>query len=85
MLVERRRDVARKAIDALKHVNAPILGAVLNRIPRTTSDYYYYYHYYEEREGRAGRRMDATSPLVAAKGPKRSVSGRERAVRSPES
>ena len=57
-----RRDSARKAIDALKHVNAPILGVLLNRMPRSSADFYYYYHYYEEREGRSSRRSDAKSP-----------------------
>lgn len=60
-----RREVARKALDALKHVNAPILGVLLNRMPRSASDYYYYYSYYEERDGRSSRRSATSSPAVA--------------------
>ena len=71
-----RRDMARKALDALKHVNAPILGVLLNRMPRSASDYYYYYHYYEEHEGRSSRRSDAKSPVVATKSARKSFLNR---------
>ena len=71
-----RRDIARKAIDALKHVNAPILGVLLNRMPRSAADYYYYYHYYEEREGRSSRQSDVKSPAVAAKSGRKSLLNR---------
>ena len=71
-----RRDMARKALDALKHVNAPILGVLLNRMPRSASDYYYYYHYYEEHEGRSSRQSDAKSPVVATKSARRSLLNR---------
>jgi polysaccharide biosynthesis transport protein len=80
-----RRDIARKAIDALKYANAPILGAVLNRMPRTTSDYYYYYHYYEDRENRGERRVDPTSPAVAVRSAKRSFLSRGHAVEPTDS
>ena len=39
-----RRDLARKAIEALKQVNARVIGVALNRIPRR-SGYYYHYRY----------------------------------------
>jgi polysaccharide biosynthesis transport protein len=39
-----RRDPARKACEALKQVNAPVIGVTLNRMPRG-GDYYYYYRY----------------------------------------
>jgi len=71
-----RRDIARKAIDALKHVNAPILGVLLNRMPRSAADYYYYYYYYEEREGRSSRRSDVKSPVVGAKSGRKSLLNR---------
>jgi len=71
-----RRDMARKALDALKHVNAPILGVLLNRMPRSAADYYYYYYYYEEREGRSSRRSDVKSPVVGAKSGRKSLLNR---------
>ena len=79
-----RRDSARKAIDALKHVNAPLLGVLLNRMPRSSADFYYYYHYYEEREGRSSRRSDAKSPVVAAKGARKSLLNRGRTTEPTE-
>jgi len=39
-----RRDPARRAIEALKQVNARVIGVTLNRIPRS-SGYYYHYRY----------------------------------------
>ena len=39
-----RRDPARKALEALKQVNARVIGVVLNRIPHS-SGYYYHYRY----------------------------------------
>lgn len=38
-----RREMAGRAVDALKHVNARIVGVVLNRMPMRGSGYYYYY------------------------------------------
>lgn len=37
---------ARRAVDALRQVNAKILGAVLNRVERKQQGYGYYYSYY---------------------------------------
>ena len=37
-----RRDLARKAIEALKQVNARVIGVALNRIPRRSGHYYRY-------------------------------------------
>jgi succinoglycan biosynthesis transport protein ExoP len=73
-----RRDIALKALDALKHVSAPILGALLNRIPRSAADYYYYYYYYEDRKARSTRRSDTQSPVVAAKSARKSFLNRQR-------
>ena len=39
-----RRDVARRAVEALRRVNARVLGAVLNRMPLQGEGYYYYYY-----------------------------------------
>ena len=79
-----RRDTARKAIDALKHVNAPILGVLLNRMPRSAVDYYYYYHYYEEREGRSSRRSNAESPVLATKDARKLLLNRGRTTEATE-
>lgn len=56
-----RREVARRALEALRRVNARVVGALLNRMPlRGGGSYYYYYyyyyygHYYSE-DGRDGR------------------------------
>lgn len=42
------KDLAKKAVESLKQVNANIIGAVLNNIPISKqSNYYYYYGSYE--------------------------------------
>ncbi len=40
-----RREVARRAVEALRRVNARVVGAVLNRMPLQGDGYYYYYYY----------------------------------------
>lgn len=40
-----RREVARRAVEALGRVNARVIGAVLNRMPLQGDGYYYYYYY----------------------------------------
>jgi capsular exopolysaccharide synthesis family protein len=41
-----RRDVARRAVEALTRVNARMVGVLLNRMPKSrVGDYYYYYNY----------------------------------------
>ncbi len=40
------REVAQRAIEALRQVNARTVGIVLNRLPSKGSGYYYYYHYH---------------------------------------
>lgn len=40
-----RREAARRAIEALRRVNARVVGAVLNRMPLQGDGYYYYYYY----------------------------------------
>ncbi|OPA80018.1 capsular biosynthesis protein [Paenibacillus selenitireducens] len=44
-----KKDVALKAKASLEHVNAKIIGAVLNNINRNESDSYSYSYYYGER------------------------------------
>ncbi len=41
-----RREIARRAVDGLRQVNARVVGALLNRMPTRGSGYYYYYYYY---------------------------------------
>lgn len=42
-----RREVARRALEALRRVNTRVIGALLNRMPlRGGGSYYYYYYYY---------------------------------------
>lgn len=52
---ETRREIARRAVEALRRVNARIVGAVLNRMPLQGDGYYYYYYnygyYYSAEEG----------------------------------
>lgn len=40
------REIAKKSVASLKHVNANIIGTVLNKIPITKQNKYYYYNYY---------------------------------------
>ena len=42
-----RREVARRAVETLQHVKAPIVGALLNRVPTRGNRYYYYYYGYD--------------------------------------
>jgi capsular exopolysaccharide synthesis family protein len=39
-------DLARAKLDALGNVELPIVGAVLNALPKSAPDYEYYVHYY---------------------------------------
>lgn len=41
------KDLAKKAVESLKQVNANIIGAVLNNIPVSKQSNYYYYRSYE--------------------------------------
>jgi capsular exopolysaccharide synthesis family protein len=40
-----RREMARRALEALRRVQGRVIGAVLNRMPTSGSGYYYYYQY----------------------------------------
>lgn len=80
-----RRDVARRALEALRRVNARVLGAVINRVAVRGDGYYYYYYYshYGEtgsdghgngsgngkRRSRQRRRPPASAPVVSAGDP----------------
>ncbi len=73
-----RRDVARRAVEALRRVNARVLGVVLNRMPIKGEGYYYYYYQSDAQESRSGsgltgvlrngrkrsRRRPATPPVT---------------------
>jgi succinoglycan biosynthesis transport protein ExoP len=45
-VLKTRRDAAKRAVDALRQVNARILGLVMNRVPARGRGYYYYHYYY---------------------------------------
>jgi non-specific protein-tyrosine kinase len=51
-----RREIAKRSLEALKRVNARVIGALLNRMPTRGAGYYYYYyyhytHYYRSDDG----------------------------------
>jgi capsular exopolysaccharide synthesis family protein len=58
---ETRREMARRAMLALQHVNAHVVGALLNRMPSEPSGYYYYYYQYGYREVGEDDGRDGTS------------------------
>ncbi len=62
-----RREVARRAVDALTHVNARVVGALLNHMPTRGSGYYYYYYYYYDK-GSYYYNSDGDSPEKSDKG-----------------
>jgi succinoglycan biosynthesis transport protein ExoP len=66
-----RRDVARQAVEALKRVNAHIVGAVLNRMPTRGTGYYYYYHYSHSQSSN-GRRDSGSRNKPAGKSRRKS-------------
>ncbi len=54
-----RRELARRAVEALGRVQARVIGALLNRMPTGGAGYYYYYQYgysqyYASRDGSSG-------------------------------
>ena len=55
MSARTRRVLARRALAALKQVNARVIGVTLNRMPRG-GDYYYYYHYKNVSDDSVNRR-----------------------------
>lgn len=60
------RDVARRAVDALTQVEAHIVGAVLNRMPLTSSGYYYSHYTYDRHYYRRDDATVETTPTVGA-------------------
>ena len=50
-----RRGAAQRAMEALKQVNARVIGVTLNRMPRG-GGYYYYYRYESSSDGSRVRR-----------------------------
>ncbi len=62
---ETRIPAAAQAVERLADVGENLLGAVLNRLPRSSDGYYYYYHYYygdDSRDGFVGRVKSLFSP-----------------------
>jgi polysaccharide biosynthesis transport protein len=60
-----RREMATRATEALRRVNAHIVGTVLNRMPMRGGGYYYYYyyhygHYYTSGNGKNGKPATAS-------------------------
>ncbi len=56
-----RREPAQRALAALNHVNARVLGALVNRVQVRAGDYYHYYRYgdyYSGGNGDAGTRTN---------------------------
>ncbi|NOZ72486.1 MAG: polysaccharide biosynthesis tyrosine autokinase [Chloroflexi bacterium] len=49
-----RREIAHRALEGLRQVNAHLVGALLNRMPTRGSGYYYYYYYYYSKDGYYG-------------------------------
>jgi non-specific protein-tyrosine kinase len=56
-----RREVARRALEALNRVNARVLGTVINRMPLKGDGYYYYYYSYENYGTGSGQSADGSS------------------------
>lgn len=42
---ETEKEIARKSLNSLKHVNANIIGTILNKVPVNKNNKYYYYNY----------------------------------------
>lgn len=55
-----RREPARRALQALRRVDARVVGVVLNRMPMRGAGYYYYYDYY--RYYSSGDENNGSSP-----------------------
>jgi succinoglycan biosynthesis transport protein ExoP len=70
-----RRDVARQAVEALKRVNAHIIGVLLNRMPTRGTGYYYYYHYAYSQPSN-GRHESGSRDRPAGKGRRKSREAR---------
>ena len=76
-----RRDIAKRALEALNRVNAHVIGVLLNRMPTQSGGYYYYYQYGDyygssdgsgaaKGQGKKGRRSrGAESPQTITETP----------------
>jgi non-specific protein-tyrosine kinase len=87
-----RREVARRALEALRRVNTRIIGALLNRMPlRGGGSYYYYYYYYyyghyysdDHRNGDGAGGLGGLRRRLSRNGRSRE-GGREKVVSSSE-
>jgi len=56
-----RREMAQRGLASLQQVQARVIGAVLNRVPRGRSGYYYYYYYYLEYSNDGGEHRSRRS------------------------
>jgi tyrosine-protein kinase len=58
-----RRDVARRTVEALRRVNAHLVGALLNRMPTRGGGYYYYDYGHNHDHDSDGRRNGGSSEI----------------------
>ncbi len=67
-----RRDIAKRAIEALNRVNAHVIGVLLNRMPMQGGGGYYYYYqygdYYGSNDGSASQGKKGKRPRARARG-----------------
>jgi len=66
-----RREVARRALEALNRVNARVLGTVINRMPLKGDGYYYYYYSYDNYSTEDGQSAGGGSRSGRRRGLKR--------------
>jgi polysaccharide biosynthesis transport protein len=73
-----RRDIAKRAAEALRRVNARLVGVVLNRMPTRNDGYYYYYYYSynysgygDELQQESGRRKSNRRGFLGRRKPRR--------------
>ena len=63
------KHVSAQGLRALRDVEAPIVGAVLNAVNLNRHEYNYYHYYYYKREGYASIRSDAEEASASAAPP----------------
>jgi non-specific protein-tyrosine kinase len=73
-----RRETARRAMGALRQVNARVVGAMLNRMPLRGSGYYYYHYYYHYQYHHRYYRRDDSPARAATQVTSPGLSFRER-------
>ncbi|OQA42884.1 MAG: Tyrosine-protein kinase YwqD [Chloroflexi bacterium ADurb.Bin325] len=83
-----RREITRRAMEALRKVNARVLGAVLNQMPMQGDGYYYYYYYNYDyagygTDGQSGPGQNGSGRGGTKNGRRGWLRGRRSAGRSP--